>query len=129
MTVRDAVYWFERQAPALPPLGGTITADAVVVGGGMMGLMCARTLAARGMRVCVVEAATCGGGASGRSSGFITPDSELEFADLVKHFGKETARTLWEFACGGVNLIRSAITQNAIHCGKVAPGAPYIVTD
>src|SRR3954469_19175616 len=94
----------------------------------MMGLMCARTLAARGMRVCLVEAATCGGGASGRSSGFITPDSELEFADLVKHFGKETARTLWEFACGGVNLIRSAITENAIDCDMFAQDALYIAS-
>src|SRR5690349_948116 len=76
--VRDAVFWFDREEKPLPALSGTVSADAVVVGGGMMGLMCARTLVDRGRRVCVVEAETCGGGASGRSSGFITPDSELE---------------------------------------------------
>ena len=58
----------------------------------MMGLMCARTLVARGQRVCLVEAQTCGEGASGRSSGFITPDSELEFHDLVQQFGSTQAR-------------------------------------
>src|SRR5688500_5622357 len=92
---RDAVYWFERRTAPLPPLAGATTADAVVVGGGMMGLMCARTLVARGADVCVLEADTCGGAASGRSSGFITPDSELEFADLGRRFGRANAPVLW----------------------------------
>ncbi len=114
--MRDAVYWFNRRTAPLPPLAAITTADVVVVGGGMMGLMCARTLAARGMSVSLVEATTCGGAASGRSSGFITPDSELEFADLVEHFGPQHAPKLWEFACGGLNLIRTAIKEHAIDC-------------
>lgn len=82
----------------------------------MMGLMCARTLVARGQRVCLVEAQTCGEGASGRSSGFITPDSELEFHDLVQQFGPEQARILWQFAWGGVRLIREAVLAGRIDC-------------
>lgn len=116
MNVRDAVFWYDRKEPPLPALAGEFSVDAAVVGGGMMGLMCARTLAARGQRVCLVEADTCGGGASGRSSGFITPDSELEFQDLVKHFGAADGRRLWEFALGGVTLIRDAIQQEHIEC-------------
>ena len=114
--VRDAVAWFDRREPPLAPLRGGAQADAVILGGGMMGLMCARTLVARGRNVCLVEAETCGGGASGRSSGFITPDSELELADLVREFGREDARRLWEFARGGVAAIRDAIREHAIDC-------------
>lgn len=36
--VRDAVFWFDRREPPLSPLTGVISADVVVVGGGMMGL-------------------------------------------------------------------------------------------
>src|SRR5688572_13434303 len=114
--LRDAVFWFDRQERSLPALKGITTADVVVVGGGMMGLMCARTLLARGQRVCVVEAETCGGGASGRSSGLITPDSELELRDLVQQFGPDAARKLWEFALGGVNAIHEAVLEDQIDC-------------
>jgi len=114
--LRDAVYWFDRKEPPLPSLERAIDTDVVVVGAGMMGLMCARTLVERGQRVCLVEADTCGAGASGRSSGFITPDSELELRDLVRQFGTEQGRTLWEFALSGVNAIRQAVVENEIDC-------------
>ena len=114
--VRDAVFWFDQKARPLPALEGSIRTDALVVGGGMMGLMCARTLLARGQRVCLVEAETCGEGASGRSSGFIAPDSELELSDLIRQFGTEEGRKLWEFATGGVNAIRQAVLEDQIDC-------------
>jgi gamma-glutamylputrescine oxidase len=114
--MRDAVFWFDRRVEALPPLRQTIRADVVVVGGGMMGLMCARTLSARKQRVCILEADTCGGGASGRSSGLITPDSELELGDLVRGFGSELGPWLWDFASDGVNAIRQAVSEDQIAC-------------
>ena len=92
----------------------------------MMGLMCARTLRARGQRVCVVEAETCGAGASGRSSGLITPDSELELRDLVQQFGPDAARKLWEFALGGVNALRQAILEDRIDCDMQAHDALFV---
>jgi gamma-glutamylputrescine oxidase len=114
--VRDAVAWFDRKEPPLAPLNRVVHTDAVVVGGGMMGLMCARMLVARGRSVCLVEADTCGGAASGRSSGFITPDSELELTDLVRQFGRDDARRLWDFGRGGVTSIRDAIRDHRIDC-------------
>jgi glycine/D-amino acid oxidase-like deaminating enzyme len=58
------------------------------VGGGIAGLSAAQWLSemASTLSVCLLEAETCGAGASGRSSGFITPDSELELKDLVRRF-------------------------------------------
>ncbi|ACB74351.1 NAD(P)/FAD-dependent oxidoreductase [Opitutus terrae] len=126
--VRDAVFWFESSTPPLLPLHGEKTAEAVVIGGGMMGLMCARTLAARGIDVALVEANTCGGEASGRSSGIITPDSELEFQDLVQHFGKERAPQLWRFADGGARLIEAAIRESGIACDFQPHDALYLAS-
>ena len=92
----------------------------------MMGLMCARELAASGRTVCVVERDGCGGGASGRSSGFITPDSELEFADLAGRFGPDEGKRLWEFAWGGVELIRTAIGVLKIACDYQPQDALFV---
>jgi len=125
---RDAVFWFDRKQRPLAALEGSIHADVVVVGAGMMGLMCARTLRARGQRVCVVEAETCGSGASGRSSGLITPDSELELRDLVQQFGPEAARKLWEFALGGVNAIHQAVLEDQIDCDMQVQDALFVAT-
>lgn len=94
----------------------------------MMGLMCARTLRARGQRVCVVEAETCGSGASGRSSGLITPDSELELRDLVQQFEPDAARKLWEFALGGVNAIHQAVLEDQIDCDMQVQDALFVAT-
>ena len=114
--MRDAVFWFDHKAEALPRLRQTLRADVAVVGGGMMGLMCARVLATRKQRVCVLEAGTCGGEASGRSSGLITPDSELELSDLVRDFGAALGPRLWDFASAGVSSIRQAIREDQIAC-------------
>jgi len=124
--LRDAVFWFDRKAPALLPLEGALDTDVVVVGGGMMGLICARTLRARGQRVCLVEAESCGAGASGRSSGLVTPDSELELRDLVRQFGPDEAGKLWAFALGGVKAIRQAILEDRIDCDMQAQDALFV---
>jgi hypothetical protein len=54
-----------------------------------MGLSCALALPHReGRRVTVLDKGLCGGGASGRSSGFVTPDSELSLAILLERMGR-----------------------------------------
>ena len=124
--MRDAVFWFNRKIKALPRLQQAIRADVVVVGGGMMGLMCARSLSARKQRVCVLDAITCGAGASGRSSGLVTPDSELELSDLVRGFGTDRGPRLWDFALGGVSAIRQAVLEDQIACDMQAHDALFV---
>ena len=54
------------------------TADVVVVGAGVQGASLAFHLARRGARVAVVERASVGAGATGRSSGFVRMHYDLE---------------------------------------------------
>lgn len=111
-----SVYWYGGQTPRVEPLHGAVKSEVVVVGGGMAGLSCAQALAARGVDVTVVERAFCGAGASGRSSGFITPDSEIELSDLVANHGEKRGQALWEFAKSGLQRIRRTIEDLAIEC-------------
>jgi len=92
------VYWYgQRPRPtrALPPLTNDTKTEVVVVGGGVAGLACAQALNEQGRKVVLLEKESCGSGASGRSSGFITPDSEMELSDLVRNRGAERAKRLW----------------------------------
>ena len=66
--------WWVLDAPpdeVAPPLEGTIDADVAVIGGGLTGLWTARALRDRGRSAVVLEAATCGAGASARNGGFL----------------------------------------------------------
>ena len=88
----------------------------MVVGGGVAGLACAQALHEQGRKVVLLEKEECGVGASGRSSGFVTPDSEMELSSLVHHGGMERAKRLWEFVVSGVEDIRGNIQRHNIEC-------------
>lgn len=114
--MKQTVYWYSQTPPPISPLPGDARADVVVVGGGLGGLTCAHALVDRGADVVLLERAFCGAGASGRTSGFITPDSELELSDLVANYGRQQGQALWEFAKSGLERIRRTIEQFAVEC-------------
>lgn len=68
------------------------TADAVVIGAGIVGAACAEALSADGLRVTVVERAAVGGGATAAGMGHIVvmDDSDAQFA-LTRY-----SRDLWD---------------------------------
>jgi glycine/D-amino acid oxidase-like deaminating enzyme len=94
----------------------TSTADAVVIGAGIVGTACADALTAAGMKVAVVETGVIGGGATAAGMGHVVvmEDSPAELAltrrsrdlwdriapDLPREVEFETAGTLWVAADG-----------------------------
>ncbi len=126
--VKDKVFWYESKKIQRAALNTDTSADVVTVGGGMAGLMCAHALALQGKKVIVVEKDFCGAGASGKSSGFISPDSELELADLISNYGKDVAEKLWSFVSSGVALIKDTIESYHIECDYQVQDSCYIAT-
>ncbi len=116
MMPKDQVYWYDLRQPVTKPLAGDIAVDLAVVGGGMAGLMCAQEARKNGLSVVIIESEFCGAGASGKSSGFITPDSELELSDLIEAYGPEEAKELWEFVTSGCEAIRQNILDYNLDC-------------
>lgn len=91
----DRGFWLEEAlahepgAPC-PPLRGRVGADVCIVGGGFAGLWTAVELAERepGMRIALLEADVCGGGASGRNGGFFS-SSWHDLPAIVGLFGRD----------------------------------------
>lgn len=111
------VYWYSLKNPKPnETLWGEIKTDIVVIGAGMTGLSCAQKIHDAGRKVVVIEKDFCGSGASGKTSGFITPDSEIELSSLLDTYGPEKARRIWEFVIYGVNSIRKNIERYNISC-------------
>ncbi len=113
---QEQVYWYTLRQPVPHRLSHSIKTPVLIIGGGMAGLMAAYRFASRKIPVVLVEKEFCGAGASGKSSGFITPDSELGLASLLAKYGPTRAHMLWEFVRSGVEHIRSLIKHYNIPC-------------
>lgn len=113
----DKVYWYtQNSAKTFNKLSQDIQTDVVVIGGGMAGLSAAHAFRKKGLDVVLVEKDFCGAGASGKSSGFITPSSEYGLADLANKFGQKDAKKLWDFAILGSKIIEDNIKKYNIDC-------------
>lgn len=111
----DQTYWYLKRNPAIP-LKQSHKTQVLVIGGGMAGLTAAQSFLQKGHQVTLIEKYFCGSGASGKSSGFITPYSELGVDQLATMYGLAAAKNLWDFVSSGVELIRSNIEQYGISC-------------
>lgn len=109
-------YWQRHAEPAHASLACDTETEVLVVGAGVAGLSIADYLSQRGKRVVVVDQSYVGSGASGKSSGIISQDSELELADLIRNLGRENAERLWSFVSSGVEMMRHNIKTHTLDC-------------
>lgn len=88
--------WQTETPPEFGKLQGDCNADAVVVGGGLCGLLCAYELQRRGIgSIVLLEADRILGGTTARTTAKITSQHGLIYASLEKGMGTEAA---WQYA-------------------------------
>ena len=98
-------YWLLRRGTPEP-------ADAVVVGGGIVGLSTAWWLArlgGDGLRVVLLEAGGLAGRASGRNAGFLLTGTPQPFTRLAARIGRDAALSLWERSRENRELLRREV--------------------
>lgn len=112
---QDQVFWYLKRDQVIS-CKENMNADIVIIGGGMAGLSAAQAWQKRGKKVVLFEQYYCGSGATGKSSGFITPNAELSFTDFSKKYNPETAFLIWNFITQGVEDIRQNIIKYKFDC-------------
>ena len=93
-----------------------IEADVVVVGGGATGL--SATLHAReaGLSVALLEGGRIGWGASGRNGGQIIPGLRKGAHELVRLYGRDRAKALFDLSVEARALVVDRVARHAIDC-------------
>jgi glycine/D-amino acid oxidase-like deaminating enzyme len=102
-------------APAFQAdLSASGTLDAVIIGGGIMGLSTALHAARAGLSVQVLDAGAIGQGASGLNGGQVIPGLKYDPEWLVGHFGKERGEALVDFAASTADAVFDVIRDEKL---------------
>ena len=115
-------YWqWQRGAGSLslPSLAdGPDRVDVAIIGGGLAGLSTAYHVLQRlpGLRVCVLEADVLGAGASGRTTGMLSPGVGQSLPALVRRVGPVVARQLYEQTLAAVRGVQTRVEAEGIDC-------------
>ena len=87
------VYWIETSsAPQFDELGGVVTVDIAIIGGGIVGVSAARFLKDQGMTVALVEARRVGRGVSGKATAKVTSQHGITYQTIAQKFDEDRAR-------------------------------------
>jgi glycine/D-amino acid oxidase-like deaminating enzyme len=127
--------WLDEALAAEPDTPQTLvevpaTADVVIVGGGFTGLWTAIRLRERepDCRVCVIEAAYCGYGASGRNGG-IAGTSWAKFPALERLFGRADALELGQAIEDCLRELPSFCEREGIDAEIRFQGSAWVATN
>jgi glycine/D-amino acid oxidase-like deaminating enzyme len=93
------------------PLRGRHESDVVIVGGGITGCVAAARLAARGLRVVVLEAERVGRGSTAASTALLMQEPDVDFGELADRYGSRVAAAVWTTSRRAVRTMTEAIAR------------------
>jgi glycine/D-amino acid oxidase-like deaminating enzyme/nitrite reductase/ring-hydroxylating ferredoxin subunit len=121
--------WFDSPIPRQSQLSSNQSFDVVVVGGGITGLTTAYLLQLAGLSGCVLERDHIGSGDTSNTTAHLTYVTDTRLTELVRHFGRESARLLWAGGAAAIESIESLVDAESIDCDfRRVPGflhAPF----
>lgn len=98
------------------PLSSDRKVEAVVIGGGMAGLLTAFFLQEKGKEVIVLEAKQVASGQTGNTTAKITSQHGLFYADLIKRIGRQKAGLYAEANEKAIDRYKNIVKQHKIKC-------------
>ncbi|MBA3758027.1 FAD-binding oxidoreductase [Candidatus Saccharibacteria bacterium] len=110
-------YWKDTiSKSSYPVIEHDIEVDTVIIGGGITGLTAAYLLKESGQTVAVLEKNTIGSGTTGGTTGKVTSQHGLMYAELSERLGKKTALIYAESNQAALKQIAYIITKEKIAC-------------
>ncbi len=111
-------YWNKTVQKAFyPKLQKSVTADVLIIGGGITGVTCAYCLGLRGRASVLIEAgrALCCG-TTGNTTGKMTAQHGAVYSGLIKKHGLDAARAYCRSQTEALDFVRNAVQKEKIDC-------------
>jgi gamma-glutamylputrescine oxidase len=120
----DRPLWLDDSPAPLAGRPAAQRADFAVIGAGLAGLSTAYHLLERwpGARVVVLEASRVGAGASGRTTGMLSPGVGQSIVALARRLGKDGARAAYQATLAAVAEVQALIARTDIACELAMTG-------
>jgi glycine/D-amino acid oxidase-like deaminating enzyme/nitrite reductase/ring-hydroxylating ferredoxin subunit len=110
-------YWIDSAPlPSFRALERDLEVDVVIVGAGITGITAAFLLKRAGKRVALVERARCASIDTGHTTAHVTAVTDLRLTELVKTFGAEGAKAVWDAGAAAIDRIVANIRTEGIDC-------------
>lgn len=110
-------YWSDTDVvPAFRPLERNLTADVVVIGGGITGLTTALLLARENLRVALLERRRCVSVDTACTSAHLTAVTDVRLSHLVETFGDDHARAVWDAGFAALLTIEDIVGRLNVEC-------------
>ncbi|HET9371463.1 MAG TPA: FAD-dependent oxidoreductase [Vicinamibacterales bacterium] len=123
MTATPSFWIDSAQLPRFPRLSRPLSADVVVIGGGITGLTTAYLLKRLGRTVVLLERDRLAGVDTGCTTAHLTCVTDLRLTDLEKSFGRDHARAVWDAGFAAIDRIERCIRDESISCDfEYVPG-------
>lgn len=114
---RHESFWIgTSDAPTFPALTDDVEVDVAIIGGGIVGIMCATWLKEAGRTVAILEAGRVVQGVTGHTTAKVTSLHTLVYDELIQKFGEDKARLYAESNQGAIGLIEQLCETKGLDC-------------
>ncbi|NLV50668.1 MAG: FAD-dependent oxidoreductase [Clostridiales bacterium] len=99
-----------------PRLDKSISADVLIIGGGIVGVTCAYCLAEKGIMPVLIEAGALADGTSGNTTGKLTVQHDVIYYKIAEKYGLKAAQDYFSSQAGALDFVKNAAEKEKIEC-------------